>query len=103
MKKLIFYILSLAFSTSIFSQQLKVVENLYKDENSRYAIDYPREDFNKTLCGLILVELDMPEATFEGDVVYSEFFMAKGADKSVSDWVNRLDNKIRRLLKWRNI
>ena len=73
MKKLVFFLLAVVFSTSVFSQQLKVVENLYKDENSRYAIDYPREDFNKTLCGLILIELDMPEATFEGDVVYSEY------------------------------
>ena len=73
MKKLVFFLLAAVLSTSIFSQQLKVVENLYKDENSRYAIDYPRVDLNKTLCGLILVELDMPDATFEGDVVYTEY------------------------------
>lgn len=30
------------------------------------------------------------------DAVYSDFFMSKGAKASVSDWVNRLDSKIRR-------
>ena len=72
-KKLILFTLTVVLSTSIFSQQLKVVENLYKDENCRYATDYPKEDFNKTLCGLILLELDVQEVSFEGDVIHYEY------------------------------
>ena len=33
-----------------------------------------------------------------GEVTYSEFFMSKGGKATISDWINRLDSKIRRNL-----
>lgn len=70
-----------------------------------YSEKIPWLSFGKLEKEILLRALNEPydSKRVYGDVVYSEFFMAKGADKSVSDWVNRLDNKIRRLLKWRNI
>ena len=73
MKKLIIFLISIIFSVVCFAQQLKVVEELHKDENNTLAVKYPRLDYSKTPCGLILLGMVIPDAEFEGDIIHTEY------------------------------
>lgn len=73
MKKLIIFLVSVIFSVVCFAQQLKVVEELHKDENNTLAVKYPRLDYSKTPCGLILLGMVIPDAEFEGDIIHTEY------------------------------
>ena len=53
-------------------------------------------DAHKKILEDALRDCEDGQSVSYGDMVYSDFFMTKGAKASVSDWVNRLDSKIRR-------
>ena len=86
MKRFVLLSLLFVFCSNTFSQQLRVVKELYKDANNTLAVKYPKKDANGNNCGLILVGLVLPEAKFDGDIVYKEYkqgewwlYMAKGS------------------------
>ena len=86
MKRFVLLTLLLVVCGTTFSQQLRVVKELYKDENNTLAVKYPRKDTRGDNCGLILVGLVMPDAKFEGNIVYKEYkqgewwiYMPKGS------------------------
>ena len=73
MKKLIIFLVSVIFSVVCFAQQLRVVEELHKDENNTLAIKYPKKDYSGKLCGLIRLGMVIPDAEFEGDIIHAEY------------------------------
>ena len=86
MKKLsVFILLFVALSFAAKAQELKVLE-FRADMTMTDATQYPKEDFNGERCGLVKLGLVLPDATFEGDVVSSEYkdgewwiYMVRGA------------------------
>lgn len=73
MKKQILFILSIIFSVAVFSQQLRVVDELHEDVMSTDAIKYSKTDYSGKKCALIRMGLVLPNAKFEGNVFYSEY------------------------------
>lgn len=73
MKKLLPFVL-FTFSVVIVmnAQELKVLE-FRADISMTDATQYPKEDFNNERCGLVKLGLVLPDATFEGDIVSSEY------------------------------
>lgn len=68
------------------AQELKVLE-FRADLSMTDAVQFPKEDFNHVRCGLIRMGLVLPDATFEGDIISSEYkdsewwiYMAKDAN-----------------------
>ncbi len=73
MKK--FYLLTILLAGSILSgwaQELKVLE-FRADMSMTDAVQFPKEDLNSDRCGLIRMGLVIPDATFEGDIISSEY------------------------------
>lgn len=87
MKKLsVFILLFVALSFAAKAQELKVIE-FRSDLTMTDATQYPKEDFNGERCGLVKLGLVLPDATFEGDIISSEYkdgewwiYMVKGAN-----------------------
>ena len=67
---LIAFLLGMAFVG--WSQELKVIE-FRADPSMTDAVQHPKEDFNGDRCGLIRLGLVLPDATFEGDIISSEY------------------------------
>lgn len=55
-----------------WAQELKVLE-FRADLTMTDAVRFPKEDFNGDRCGLIRMGLVMPDATFEGDIISTEY------------------------------
>lgn len=55
-----------------WSQNLKVLD-FHPDLTMTYAVQFPKEDLNGNRCGLILLGLVLPDATFEGDIISAEY------------------------------
>lgn len=73
MKKHLFLLISLAFfGLSGWAQELKVIE-FRADMSMTDAVQFPKEDLNGDRCGLIRMGLVIPDATFEGDIISSEY------------------------------
>ena len=82
-------ILFLFFVGLVFSagaQELKVLE-FRADPTMTDATRFPKQDLNGDRCGLIRMGLVMPDATFEGDIISSEYkdgewwiYMVRGAN-----------------------
>lgn len=78
---------------SLQAQDLRVTE-FRADMSMTDAVKYPQEDFNGDRCGLIRLGLVLPDATFEGDIISSEYkdgewwiYMIRGAN-----WITILSN-----------
>lgn len=54
------------------AQELKLLE-FRADMSMTDAVRFPKEDLNGGRCGLIRLGLVLPEATFEGDIISSEY------------------------------
>lgn len=68
------------------AQRLKMIE-FRADLSMTDAVKFPKEDLNGDRCGLIRLGLVLPDATFEGDIISSEYknrewwiYMVKGAN-----------------------
>lgn len=59
-------------AASGWAQSLKVLD-FHPDLTMTYAVQYPKEDLNGNRCGLILLGLVLPDATFEGDIISAEY------------------------------
>lgn len=55
-----------------WAQELKVLE-FRADMSMTDAVQFPKEDLNGDRCGLIRLGLVLPDATFEGDIISSEY------------------------------
>lgn len=70
MKRLLSIVLIVITSvTSIFAQQLKIVDTLHADLRETKAVSFPKKDLSGKPCGLILLGMVIPDAKFEGDIV----------------------------------
>ncbi len=73
MKKILLVFLSLfLFSTSLFAKQLKVIEFRHDPSDISAQVNQVN-DLNGDACALIKVGLAIADATFEGDVIKSEY------------------------------
>mgnify|MGYP003314995187 CR=1 FL=1 len=89
MKRFVLLTLLLVVCGTTFSQQLRVVKELYKDENNTLAVKYPRKDTRGDNCGLILVGLVMPDANGGRIPSLGEIGAGLGISKStVSKYLN---------------
>ena len=74
-KSLIIMLIAVALlSINLISQaqELKLLE-FRADMSMTDAVKYPKEDLNGERCGLIRLGLVLPDATFEGDIISSEY------------------------------
>ncbi len=73
MRKLFLLLVTLGMLTvSGWAQNLKVLD-FHPDLTMTTAVQYPKEDLNGNRCGLILLGLVLPDATFEGDIISAEY------------------------------
>lgn len=84
--KKIILVLLLTLGGIVNAQELKVLE-FRADLTMTDALQYPKEDFNGDRCGLLKLGLVFPDATFEGDIIFSEYkdgewwiYMPKGSN-----------------------
>lgn len=85
-KTVLFLLLFIGFAVTASAQELKVLE-FRADLTMTDAVQFPKEDFNGERCGLIKLGLVLPDATFEGDIISSEYkdgewwiYMIRGAN-----------------------
>lgn len=73
MKKLSTIILFfIGLTVAAKAQELKVLE-FRADLTMTDAVQFPKEDLNGDRCGLVKLGLVLPDATFEGDIISSEY------------------------------
>lgn len=73
MKKLSIIILFfIGLTVAAKAQELKVLE-FRADLTMTDAVQFPKEDLNGDRCGLVKLGLVLPDATFEGDIISSEY------------------------------
>ena len=73
MKKKLFLLIAMSMAAICgWAQELKVIE-FRADMSMTDAVQFPKEDLNGDRCGLIRMGLIIPDATFEGDIISSEY------------------------------
>ena len=89
MKRLLITALLLIGFSTLQAQILKV-DQFRKDNKEKTAAEQPVEDLNGDLCGLVILKLADPNATFQGDTMKTEYvngdwkiYMVQGAN-----WLN---------------
>lgn len=94
MKRIILIILSIHCTLFVISQELKVKE-FRVDETDISAVKFQIKDFGGEACALVKVGLAIPDASFEGDIVKTEYkdgeywvYLTNGAT-----WLNIKSNK----------
>ena len=65
-------LIAFGIAASAYAQELKVLE-FRADLTMTDAVRFPKEDLSGDRCGLVKLGLVMPDVTFEGDIISSEY------------------------------